>query len=76
VLAQRAGDLLHGFDAGAHGLTAPLVEELAGPRGRVVIPELLKNLFEEVSSDGLQVLAEEIAEAKALFVCKVLFPLE
>jgi hypothetical protein len=75
VLAQRAGDLLHGY-GGAHGLTAPLVEELAGPRGRVVILELLKNLFEEVSSDGLQVLGEQIAETKALFVCEVLFPLE
>jgi hypothetical protein len=58
-----------------HGLTAPHVEELAGPRGRVVIPELLKNLFEEVRSDGLQVVAGWIAETKALFAYEVLFPL-
>jgi hypothetical protein len=41
VLAKRASDL-HGFDAGAHGLPAPFVEELTGPSGRVIIPELLK----------------------------------
>ena len=62
VLAQGAGDFLHGLDAGAHGLSAPLVEELAGPGGRVVIPELLKGFLEKVSADGLQVVAEQIAE--------------
>ena len=33
VLAQGTGDLLHGLDARAHGLPAPLVQELAGPSG-------------------------------------------
>lgn len=28
VLTNRAGDLLHGFYAGSHGLTAPAVEEM------------------------------------------------
>ena len=32
MIAERAGDLLHWFDAGSHGLAAPLVEELAGGR--------------------------------------------
>src|SRR6202030_3053255 len=31
VRAQRSGDLLHRLDAGPHDLTAPLIEELAGP---------------------------------------------
>src|SRR5258707_394311 len=35
MLAERTGDLLHGFDAGPLGLAAPLVEELAGPSRRV-----------------------------------------
>ena len=33
MIAERAGDLLHWFDAGSHGLAAPLFEELAGPDG-------------------------------------------
>lgn len=59
VLTQRAGDLLHGFDAGAHGLATPLVEELAGPGRRVVIPELLKHFLEEVDSLSRRLSAEE-----------------
>jgi hypothetical protein len=45
--AQRAGDLLHGLDAGAHYLPTRLVEELGGPGGRSVIPELPKGFFEK-----------------------------
>jgi hypothetical protein len=45
VLTKGAGDLLHGLNAGAHGLPAPFVEELAGPCGRVVVPELVKRFF-------------------------------
>ena len=47
-LAMRAEgtcDFLHGFDAGAHGLIAPEIQEVAGPSGRVVFPELLKIFF-------------------------------
>ena len=72
VLAERAGDLLHGLDAGSHGLAAPFVEELAGPGGRVVIPELLEGFLEKVSADGLQVVAQQIAESEALFVFQIL----
>src|SRR5215470_5623536 len=57
VLPEGAGDLLHGLDAGAHGLAAPLVEELAGPDRRVVVPKLLEGFLEKVSPDGLQVIA-------------------
>jgi len=45
VGAQGAGDLLHGLDAGAHGLIAPEIQEIAGPGGRVIFPELLKIFF-------------------------------
>src|SRR2546422_1399707 len=55
MLAQGAGDLLHGLDAGPHGLSAPLIEELASPSGRVVIPELLKDFLEKVSPDSLRI---------------------
>ena len=35
VRAEHAGDLLHRFDPGAHGLSAPFVEELSGPGWRL-----------------------------------------
>jgi hypothetical protein len=37
---------------------APIVEELAAPGGRLVIPELLKNFLEKVCADGFQVIAK------------------
>jgi hypothetical protein len=76
VLAKRSSDLLHGLDAGTHGLTAPLVEKLPGPGGRAVIPELLECFLEKVGPDGLQVVAEEIAQSEALLGLQILFPLE
>src|SRR5690242_14218398 len=66
VLTQGASDLLHGLDAGAHRLSAPLVEELASPPGRVVIPKLLKGFLEKVGPNGFQIKAEEIAQPKML----------
>ena len=33
VLAQGTGNFLQGLDAGAQGLPAPFVQELAGPSG-------------------------------------------
>jgi hypothetical protein len=74
--AQRAGDLLHRFDAGTHGLSAPLVEELAGPCRRVVIPELLECFLEKVSSDRPEVVAEEVAEPEVLVVAEILTAFE
>src|SRR6516162_11935256 len=72
MLAQGAGDLLHGLDAAAHGLAAPFVEELACPGGRVVVPELLKSFLEKVSPDGFEVVAEEIAQPKVLLVAEMI----
>src|SRR5258708_23605263 len=76
MLTQRPGNLLHGFDAGTHGLPAPLIEELGGPGGRVVIPELLEGFLEKVSADGPQVIPEQVAKAKALFTFQILFTFE
>jgi hypothetical protein len=76
VLAQGSGDLLHGLDAGTHGLLTPLVQELACPGGRAVIPELLECFLEKVGPDGLQVVAEEIAQSEALLDLQILFPFE
>jgi hypothetical protein len=42
----------------------------------LLIPELLDNFLEEVSPDGLQVVAEQIAKTEALLLGEVLFPLE
>jgi hypothetical protein len=58
VLPERPRDLFHRFDPGAHGLQAPLVEELARPRGRVVVPESLEGFLKEIGADRLQVIAE------------------
>lgn len=71
-----AGDLLHGLNAGAHGLRAPFVEELASPGGRVVVPELLKPFFKKICVDGFQVIAEEVAQAGVLPVTKILGALQ
>jgi hypothetical protein len=44
VPAKRSSDLLlHGLDAGTHALTAPLVEKLPGPGGRVVAEEIAQS---------------------------------
>ena len=76
VLTQRPSDFFHGFDAGTHGLPAPLIEELRGPGGLVVIPELLKSFLEKVSADGPQVIPEEVPQAEALFGLQILFAFE
>ena len=60
VGAEHLDDLLQGFDAGAHRLIAPLVEKLAGPGGRDVLPELVEVLFKNVGSDALQVVAQQV----------------
>src|SRR6516164_435292 len=72
VIAEGAGDLLHGFDAGPHSLTTPLIEELAGPGRRDVFPELLKSFLEKVCPDGFEVVAKQIAQAEVLFGAEIL----
>ncbi len=50
VQAERPDDVLHGRDARAHHLATSVIEELFGPYGRVVIPELLKGFLKNVST--------------------------
>lgn len=46
----------------AHDLIVnSLVEELASPGWRDVIPELMKVLLEQIGADALEVVAQEIA---------------
>jgi hypothetical protein len=54
VDTEGAGELLHGIDARAHDFVAPEVEKTR-PSGRVVVPEALKVLLEQVGSDGAEV---------------------
>jgi hypothetical protein len=56
-------------------LTAPLVEKLAGPSGRIVFPQSLKGFLQKVGSDGLQLIPEQVAEAEALLLLQILFGL-
>src|ERR1017187_3129551 len=72
MIAWRTGDLLQGFDPGSHSLAAPLVEELAGPGGLTIFPELLKGFLQKVGTDGLEVVAEEIAQSEVLVGTEVL----
>src|SRR5581483_8991709 len=51
---------------------APLVEEFSGPARRTILPELLKGLFQKVGADGLEIVAEEIAQPEVLGGAKVL----
>ena len=67
---------LHRLDTAAHGLIAPEIQEHAGPGGRVVFPELLKIFFEEIGTDGLEIVAEQIAQTELLLRGEILFALE
>jgi len=57
-------------------LAAPLVEELASPDGRVVIPELLEGFLEKISANSLQVVTKQITEPKVLFFAQILIAFE
>ena len=72
MLTEGTGDFLERLDAGSHGLAAPLVEKLAGPARRVVVPELLKGFLEEIGTDRFQFVAQEIAEPQVLFDAEVI----
>src|SRR5216684_1534333 len=76
VNAQGTGDFLHRLDTASHGLIAPKIQEHAGPGGRGVFPELLKIFFEEIGTDGLQVVAKQIAQTEPLLSGEILFALE
>ena len=62
VLTERSGELLHRLEAAAHDLVTPEVEELSGPDRRVVGPELLEVLLQQVGANRLLVVAEQVAK--------------
>ena len=70
MLTEGACNLLHGLEAGRHGLATLFIEELAGPSGRVVLSELLKSFLQKVSAHGSQVVAEEVAEPEVLLLAE------
>src|SRR5690349_21274798 len=55
VRAERPDHLLHRFDARAHDLAAPLIEELARPGRRVVVPELLDRKSTRLNSSHVEI---------------------
>src|SRR5208283_1250876 len=57
-------------------LTAPLIKELAGPTRRLIVPELLEVLLEQIGPHGLQVVAQQIAQAEPLMLGQVGLALE
>jgi hypothetical protein len=56
-------------------LLAPEIQEHTGPRGRVVFPELLKIFFEQIGTDGLEVVAEQISQTELLLSGEIFFAL-
>lgn len=53
-----------------------MVEELAGPLGGDVLPELLELFLEQISADSLEVVAQQFAQAQRLGVGQILRPLQ
>src|SRR6516225_4280504 len=76
MLTEHASHFLHRFDAGAHDLNAPLVEERPGPIERSVVPEVIEPFPEQHGAHGPQVVLQELAQAGALLARLVLSPLE
>src|ERR1700694_1473641 len=68
-------DIVGIANTGSHGLIAPEIQEHAGPGGRGVFPELLKILFEETGTDGVEVVAE-ISQPELLLRGEILLALE
>ena len=73
VSAQHPGHLLHRWETGAHGPCAPVVEEPARPNRRVILPEPLEILLEQVSPDSLEVAGEQILQLVHLVISEVLW---
>jgi len=57
-------------------LGAPEVQEPACPGRRIIFPQLLKILLEEIGADGAQVVAKQIAETELLLRAEVVFAFE
>ena len=76
VGAQSSGDFLHGLDPRTHHLATPLVEELGGPSGGLVVPELLEVFLEQIGAHALEVVAYQVLQFHFLVGGEVGRPLE
>ena len=74
--AKGFGNFLHRLNPGAHGFLTPEAEIPAGPGGGVVVPEALEVFFEQIGTNGLQVIAEEVAQAELLLRSEIGFALQ
>ena len=59
---ESPGDPLHGFEAAAHDLRGPAIQESAGPDEGFVVPDVLKGLLEVPSPGGGQLAGEQRIE--------------
>lgn len=76
MCSQHAGDFLHRLQPRAHDLLAPAVQEAASPGRGHVLPEELEVLFEQIATNGPQVVAEQIGQLALLSFGQILGPLE
>ncbi len=68
-------ELLERRNPGTHGQTCPIVQEPSSPRGRLVLPETLELLLQQVGANATKVDAEQIAKRCALCsseICTIL----
>jgi hypothetical protein len=76
MLPEHAGHLLHRFEARAHDLDAPLVEERPGPIEPSIVPEVVEPFPEQHGAHSPQVVLHELAQAGALVARLVLSAFE
>ena len=60
------GNLLHGLDARTQRRRAPGIQELPGPSGRLVGPQLLEVFLQQIGADAFEVIAEQLFESPLL----------
>lgn len=68
---QHFGNLLHRFELGSHGSSAPGVKEFTGPGRGTVGPESLKIFLEQIGPDGSEVAREQLLQFIHLFIGEV-----
>ena len=73
---QHFGDLLHRFELGSHGSSAPVIKEFTCPGWGTVGPEPLKILLEQRGPDGSEIAREQILQFIHLLVGQVFGPFQ
>ena len=76
MAAYGTGKFLHRLDAGDHGLVTPGIKEFGRPCRGVVLPHLLEGFLEQIGSNRLQVVLQQVAQTKFLTTSEILFALE